>query len=134
MNKILLFLASALICHGQVGCSSLSPQSANHHSSVDTTTNDSPELIAYRLMVNQRIQSHWEWNREVSGQRVKLILSIAADGKVSNVRILKSSGEEVFDESVLAAIEHSSPVPPPPQAILDQVKDLQLSIIAKPPE
>ncbi len=70
----------------------------------------------YDSVVVSRIRQQWIFPETIDKAFEAVIsIRIARDGKVSIERIEKSSGNPLFDRSVLRAITLASPLPPPPQ-------------------
>lgn len=72
----------------------------------------------YYSMIVSRIREQWIYPESVDKELLTVvIIRIAKDGNITINRIEKSSGNQLFDRSVLRAINRSSPLPPPPQEI-----------------
>lgn len=85
------------------------------------TARVAPEILAYARALDEKIRSRWtvpELARK-GGQEltVQIRIMIEKDGRVSNVRMEKVSGNPYFDDSVLRAIEKASPLPVPPEQL-----------------
>lgn len=80
-----------------------------------------PETLAYFRELDERIRSNWTVNELALAESRNLIvqirITIERDGKVSNVRMEKTSGNHYFDDSVLRAIHKASPLPVPPEQL-----------------
>ncbi len=86
----------------------------------------SPLSNAYISAISQKIARNWNQPVGISKDlRCELSVTQLPDGSVTNARITKSSGNALFDESVLRAVYKSSPLPQPPSA---EVFDRDLSI------
>ncbi len=74
--------------------------------------------IGYFSQIRQGIQLVWTYPREAVAKgmqgQVKLEFNIDKDGKVSKIRVLKSSGYTILDKSVVEAIKLASPFAPLP--------------------
>jgi periplasmic protein TonB len=59
-----------------------------------------------------------QWVRPPLGSGVEVVLHfrIAADGRVSDVRIVQSSGYNSFDLAALRAVQAAAPLPPLPRS------------------
>ncbi len=80
----------------------------------------------YGEQVKNRIQKNWRWPgfyKQVLTARV--IVTLAADGKITARRLAASSGRADFDSSVLRAIDETKDLPLPPQDL--QVLELNFS-------
>jgi colicin import membrane protein len=80
-----------------------------------------PEHLAYFRQLDEKIRSNWTVPALATGEKEKLIVQlrivIEKDGRVSLVRMEKTSGNSYFDDSVLRAINKASPLPVPPEAL-----------------
>lgn len=80
-----------------------------------------PEHLAYFRELDERIRSNWTVPSLGMGERENLIVQlrivIEKDGRVSLVRMEKTSGDSYFDDSVLRAINKASPLPVPPEQL-----------------
>lgn len=80
-----------------------------------------PEQLAYFRELDERIRDKWivpaEGRRDAGTMIVQIRITIEKDGKVTNVRMEKSSGNRFFDDSVLRAINKASPLPVPPDQL-----------------
>lgn len=80
------------------------------------------EKIEYERYLNdleEKIRSNWnipQW-LSTANLRTQVQVVIDARGFVTRKILRRSSGNEVFDSSVLAAIESSSPFPEPPRRL-----------------
>jgi colicin import membrane protein len=77
-----------------------------------------PEYLAYFRQLDEKVRSNWNVPALGAGEKEKLMVQIRIvieiDGRVSQVRMEKSSGNSYFDDSVLRAIRKASPLPVPP--------------------
>ncbi|MGB3398630.1 MAG: cell envelope integrity protein TolA [Candidatus Deferrimicrobiaceae bacterium] len=80
-----------------------------------------PEHLAYFRQLDERIRSNWTVPAIALGEKENLIVQlrivIEQDGRVSLVRMEKTSGNSYFDDSVLRAINKASPLPIPPEQL-----------------
>ncbi|MDH3237780.1 MAG: TonB family protein [Deltaproteobacteria bacterium] len=80
-----------------------------------------PEHLAYFRQLDERIRSNWTVPAIAMSEKEKLIVQlrivIEKDGRVSRVRMEKTSGNSYFDDSVLRAINKASPLPIPPEQL-----------------
>ncbi|MDX9731538.1 MAG: TonB family protein [Bdellovibrionales bacterium] len=69
--------------------------------------------------IEARIKNQWRPPRFLANAklRVRVIMTINSSGGIIRKAIVQSSGNEVFDESAIAAIENSLPLPPPPDSL-----------------
>lgn len=80
-----------------------------------------PEQLAYFRALDERIRENWivpALGRTDAGNlTVQIRITIEKDGRVTNVKMEKSSGNRFFDDSVLRAIGKASPLPVPPDQL-----------------
>ena len=73
----------------------------------------------YLTRIIGEIKLNWKLPKYLTDQNyyAQLEVHINNSGKVTGKKIVKTSGNEVFDSRVLKAIETSEPFPPPPKEI-----------------
>jgi TonB family protein len=80
-----------------------------------------PEYLAYFRQLDEKVRSNWNVPTLTVGEKEKLMVQIRIvieiDGRVSQVRMEKTSGNSYFDDSVLRAIRKASPLPVPPEQL-----------------
>ncbi len=83
---------------------------------------------AYYRSIRERISSEWALPVELIGKKQDYTtiigIKIDRDGNILHTEIEESSGNIVFDRSVLKAIEKSNPLPPLPEEFTDKVLDI----------
>ena len=81
----------------------------------------SPELRDYFRRLEERVRSSWVLPgalvRDAAKLVVELRIVIEKDGRVSEERIERGSGNLYFDDSVRRAIRKASPLPVPPEQL-----------------
>jgi colicin import membrane protein len=81
----------------------------------------SPELRDYFRRLEEKVRSSWvlpgSLVRNAAKLEVELRIVIEKDGRVSEARIEKGSGNLYFDDSVERAIRKASPLPIPPEQL-----------------
>lgn len=83
----------------------------------------------YLDRVVARIESNW--TRPPVGSEVKnahVYFRILRSGKVSDVRLVSTSGSDFFDQAALRAVEASSPLPPLPTSYAKDELGIQLIV------
>jgi len=69
----------------------------------------------YGNIIQQAIQQQWAYaGFKTSGLSATVTIKIGRDGKITVQDIEKSSGDTLFDRSVIKAVLNASPLPPPP--------------------
>jgi TonB family protein len=83
-----------------------------------TATNQLANM--YGLQVIQKIQSEWRLVNEqgVSSLKAVVEVQIKRTGEVVGIRVREKSGDELFDEAAVRAVNRAAPLPPVPEAIV----------------
>ena len=85
------------------------------------TVRVSPEMMEFFSRLEERVRESWilpeALVRDASGLMVEVRITIEKDGRVSDTRIERGSGNVYFDESVRRAIRKASPLPIPPEQL-----------------
>jgi colicin import membrane protein len=85
------------------------------------TVRVAPELLEYFRKLEERVRESWVLPealvRDAGMLTVVVRIVIEKDGRVSDTRVEKGSGNAYFDESVQRAIRKASPVPIPPERL-----------------
>jgi len=80
-----------------------------------------PELREYFRRLEEAVREAWVLPepvaREAGNLMVELRIVIERDGRVSDTRVERSSGNAYFDDSVRRAIRKASPLPVPPEKL-----------------
>ncbi len=81
----------------------------------------SPELLEYFRKLEERVRESWVLPealvRDAGNLMVVVRIVIEKDGRVSDTRIERGSGNAYFDDSVQRAIRKASPLPVPPERL-----------------
>ena len=67
----------------------------------------------YKALIEARVSAAWVSVPGAKGLRCDVAVRVIAGGQVVSVRVLRSSGNAVFDRSVVAAIYNAAPLPVP---------------------
>ncbi len=85
------------------------------------TVRVSPEMLEFFRRLEEKVRESWVLPEAVARAAGKLTVEvrivIEKDGRVSDTRIEKGSGNVYFDESVRRAIRKASPLPVPPERL-----------------
>jgi TonB family protein len=95
-----------------------------------TATFDSPDFT-YGYYVDQMLALiSRNWTRPLVGGGVEawIHFEIERDGRLRDVRILRSSGINSFDLAALRAVQSSSPLPPLPRAFREDTLGVNLIV------
>jgi TonB family protein len=82
------------------------------------------ELLAH-LDKHKRYPS----DRNQKAARIMLALNLDRMGRVVDVSVVKSSGDESFDSAAVAMVQRASPVPPPPPLVADEGLNFSLPVV-----
>ena len=77
----------------------------------------------YLRQVQRKISEKWEGQAR-DGNQPQVVFDIGRDGKISGLKVEKSSGNPLYDQAALRAITDATPLPPLP----DDYKDAFLKI------
>ncbi len=78
------------------------------------------DFLLYYRTVQQRIKQAWSFSGGNNDLSTQVAFAIGPDGKLTEVKITRSSHDTAFDESVLRAIRRAAPFPAPPDKYRDQ--------------
>jgi len=73
------------------------------------------EFIMYTEQVKRRVKESWIVAEQKPGLSATVRFGIQPDGEVFAVELVKPSGDNAFDQSVVRAVKKANPLPPPPQ-------------------
>ena len=80
-----------------------------------------PKVIAYMTSVRRAIDQQWVYPAAALRQRVEgkvpLELTILEDGRLGEIRVVRSSGASVLDEEAMRAVKAAVPFKPIPAGI-----------------
>jgi colicin import membrane protein len=86
-----------------------------------------PEFFTYLRILEQHIKSGWRWNDTSAALVAQVQIEIEPDGVVRDVFLKQSSGNSLFDDSIVRAVRKASPVPVPPQIVYEYFKSVLLT-------
>jgi len=84
-----------------------------------------PEFFTYRDLIKRTVKKNWNWFDTATSLRASITFSISRNGELSDVSIVKSSGNSLFDNSVVRAVLKSSPLEPPPENVYQFFKSVR---------
>jgi TonB family protein len=79
-----------------------------------------PEFFVYEKIVRSRIKEAWRWYDTNSTLITVIAFEIEPDGVIKNIRLVKTSGDSGYDDSVLRAAAKASPLPAPPRIVYEK--------------
>jgi TolA protein len=85
------------------------------------------EYVAYLQRVRNAVQERWASAISRPGLVAAVRFHIAPDGTVSDVRLEQSSGNAVYDQTALAAVQRVGKLPPPPPAYVNDFRVFQVN-------
>jgi periplasmic protein TonB len=91
-----------------------------------TFASGSDKASAYLDRVEQKIMAGWKLPPQSNGLKVVLRMQLEKSGKISQVRVEKSSGNKTFDESAVAAVRKANPFPNVPEIAKMLLGDLRM--------
>jgi TonB family protein len=89
------------------------------------------EFIIYQNRMLSSIKDNWAWVGQKSNLKVVVHFSIKDSGEITGLKIVQSSGDQSYDESVVRAVKKSSPLPPPPEGSRKDFADVELTFRPK---
>lgn len=85
------------------------------------TASIAPQIKAYLNRLDEAVRSAWVVPRALVDNRedlmVQVRITIETDGSVSSIVVERPSGNSLFDDSVIRAIQKASPLPVPPEEL-----------------
>lgn len=95
----------------------------------------SAQIGQFQLAINRKIKSNWRRPAAVSGNlTTELRITLLPGGEVASVVVVKSSGNDAFDESAKDAVNRANPLPVPSDAVLFREQFKVLLLKFKPEE
>jgi TonB family protein len=94
---------------------------------------DAPEFPFphYLVLLQYRIETNWEPPFSGAGTHVATIyFKIARDGQLLEAKLEKSSGNYIFDQAALRAVQRASPLPPLPSGSNLQTLGVHFDFVA----
>ncbi len=74
-----------------------------------------PIFQDYISDIQQKIKENWNPVKTNESKKVILLFKVYKDGKVTDIKVKKSSGNKEMDNSAIDAVLESSPLPPLPK-------------------
>ena len=79
-----------------------------------------PEFLLYYETIRKRIKDAWSFPGANNDLTAEVLFAIGPNGELEGVKVLESSRDAAFDESVVSAIQRAAPFPPPPEKYRSQ--------------
>jgi colicin import membrane protein len=86
-----------------------------------------PEFFVYEKIVRSRIKEAWRWYDTDATLITVIAFDIEPDGVIKNVKLVKTSGDSSYDDSVLRAAAKASPLPAPPKIVYQYFKSVRIT-------
>ena len=92
---------------------------------------DSLAMNMYKMKVETWIKSQWSYSDALGNHEAIVVVKISKDGTVLAINLIKPSGNGIFDESVLKAIEQAKPLPPLPEEYRESYEEIEINFNLK---
>jgi TonB family protein len=79
-----------------------------------------PEFLLYYETIRKRIKDAWSFPGANNDLSTEVLFAIGPNGELNGVKVLESSRDTAFDDSVVRAIRRAAPFPPPPEKYRSQ--------------
>ncbi len=88
----------------------------------------------YQMEVEMRIKGNWSYPVAAGNQtalEAVVIIKVGSDGTIMKSRFEARSGDNIFDQSVMKAIERSDPLPPFPEGYRRSYDEIEINFNLK---
>ena len=85
------------------------------------------EYVIYQNRMLSTIKTNWVWVGQRSNLRVVVRFNIKENGEIFGLKVVQASGNASYDESVIRAVNKSSPLPAPPEAVRSDFSEVELA-------
>jgi periplasmic protein TonB len=100
---------------------------------IDQGTGESRQRVrvTWQKELLAHLDKHKKYPSNHAQKSVQIVLSLNLDrmGRVLSVGVIRSSGDEAFDEAARAMVTRSNPVPPPPPLVADEGLSFSLPVV-----
>jgi len=79
-----------------------------------------PEFLLYYETIRKRIKDAWSFPGARNDLSTEVLFAIGTNGELNGVKVIESSRDTAFDDSVVRAIRRAAPFPPPPEKYRSQ--------------
>lgn len=86
-----------------------------------------PEFFKYKRVLESHIKGGWRWHNTSRRLVCQVQLRLEKNGRVSQVSLVRSSGNREFDDSALRAVKKANPVPPIPSSVYQYFKVVRMT-------
>lgn len=130
MKKKLIYLLISFILLGMMNFSYAGIFSVNKHKNLTQEkkyNETSVDFAPFMKKLQREIKLNWKPPKKNKSNRVVLLFTVSKNGKVSNIKVLKSSGYEDVDKSAIKAVKDTAPFDPLPAEFEDNQVDIQFT-------
>jgi len=85
------------------------------------------EFVIYQNRMLSTIKTNWVWVGQRSNLRVVVRFNVKENGEIFGLKVVQASGNASYDESVIRAVNKSSPLPAPPEAVRNDFSEVELA-------
>ena len=89
------------------------------------------DFVVYYNRMRNLIKERWVWVGKRNDLEVTVHFAIAENGEIAGLKVLRASGDQSFDNSVLRAVKNASPLPPPPENYRKDFTSVELTFRPK---
>ena len=83
------------------------------------------EYLRYFNNMEATLKANWAWAGARRDLKALVRFGIRESGEIVAIKIVESSGDSRYDESVIRAVRKSSPLPAPPEKYRSEFSDVQ---------
>jgi TonB family protein len=87
----------------------------------------SVEYIRYVNYMQATLKGNWAWAGPKRSLKALVRFGVKENGEITGVKIVQSSGDPLYDESVIRAVKKSSPLTAPPENHRKDFGDVEYS-------
>jgi TonB family protein len=87
----------------------------------------SVEYIRYVNYMQATLKNNWAWAGPKRSLKALVRFGVKENGEITGVKIIQSSGDPLYDESVIRAVKKSSPLTAPPENHRKDFADVEYS-------
>jgi TonB family protein len=73
----------------------------------------------YTNMIVKRINRNWQWAQSFGRMKAVIYFKIQKDGRITDIAVKTSSGEQLFDQQAVRAVSLADPLAPLPDGYSD---------------
>jgi len=85
------------------------------------------EFVIYQNRMLSTIKTNWVWVGQRSNLRVVVRFNIKDNGEIFGLKVVQASGNASYDESVIRAVNKSSPLPALPESVRKDFSEIELA-------